>query len=159
MLLIDLPRGRIGLHFRHKPYAKPTWNTEICKRMMNGHTRCDIFSLDGRDAKLLATGRGVAKFPDAFCKALGRKHSLTSALRCTDLVLGKAVRVFNRDDRQLIWEAYWKSLSPSAASSSVPPSSTPAIHLVDLDRAADDGFPPASDDSSALDVSGVPMQD
>lgn len=148
MLMIDLPRGRIGLHFRHKPYAKPTLNTEICSRSMNGHTRCDIYSLDGRDAKLLASGRGIAKAPDAFNKSLGRKFSLTSALRCTDpgsTSLGRAILVFDRDDRQMIWEAYWKSISPGAG---LPPASS-ITGMIDGELAATE--------LAAVDVSGVPM--
>lgn len=130
MQLIDLPRGRIGMTFRHRKYSKPTLNSEIAKRFMNGFTRCEIYTIDGRDAKLIASGIGVAKFPDTFCKALGRKYALTSALRNK---IGTGL-VFNKGERQAIWEAYWQMVAPPA-----PPDATPsaAAAITDMLAAAD----------------------
>lgn len=111
MLLIDLPRGRIGVNFKHRPFHRPTLNTDISKRFLNGTTKCEIWSIDDRDAKLLASGIGVAKFPDPFCKALGRKQALTSALRCVkELGIPNSHRVFDKGERDIIWQTYWNSL-------------------------------------------------
>ena len=143
MLLIDLPRGRVGLAFKHRKYDKPTLNSDICKRFMNGFTKCEIFTLDGRDALRLCDGIGIAKFPDTFCKALGRKRSLTSALRQK---IGTAP-VFSKSERELIWQAYWKMIEPQAA-----PQFTEdqTAH----DTATGEGMPEPKSD-----ISGVPMQE
>ena len=110
MLIVDLPTKRIGVQFKHKPYMKPTLDTSMCKRFLNGITHCSIYLLNGIDAATLVEGTGFCKWPDSYCKAMGRRQSLTSAL-ANRIGTGK---VFSRVEREIIWRAYWRSLEPPA---------------------------------------------
>lgn len=113
MMIITLPSGKIGITWRHRRFKDPKYDKETCEKFMNGITDCEIYRLTETpvmDAALIAHGLGICKWPDAFCKALGRKASLTSALRKK---WGPALSVgFSRDDRIAIWEEYWRYTQP-----------------------------------------------
>lgn len=125
MLKIDLPSCRIGLAFKHKPHAQPKFDAKLCKRFLNGVTECEIYvlhELGGVEQSTLATvGKGLCKFPDPFVKALGRKQALTSALRKR----GQGRHLFGREERHLIWTAYWKMVETQAKTMPVPPETPP----------------------------------
>ena len=130
MIIITLPSGKIGITWRHFRYKDPKFDKDTCEKFMNGITHCEIYRLTESpvmDAALIAHGLGICKWPDAFCKALGRKASLTSALRKK---WGPALSVgFTRDDRIAIWEAYWQYTQPQE----VNPFRTPIEALAMLD--------------------------
>lgn len=111
MMIVDTPAGKFGVTFKHRPFHKPTFDRDLCKKFLNGRTDCDIYLFKGvsPDANLFVSGVGLCKFPDAFCKALGRKRSLTSALgKRNDAGQG----LFSKHTRQLIWDAYWAMVVP-----------------------------------------------
>jgi hypothetical protein len=117
MMILDLPSGKIGVMFKHRMFKKPVLDKRTCDKFMNGLTHCEVYRLTltpVMDATLIATGVGICKWPDAFCKALGRKASLTSVLRKR---WGTPEHGFSREDRILIWDAYWKYTQPPARQS------------------------------------------
>lgn len=99
---------------------------------MNGITHCEVYRLTETpvmDAALIAHGLGICKWPDPFCKALGRKASLTSALRKK---WGPALSVgFTRDDRIAIWDAYWAYTSPQEPAVRLPGSITDPAEAIE----------------------------
>lgn len=122
MLKIDLPTCRIGLSFKHRPFTQPKFDAKLCKRFLNGITDCEIYVLHElgglEQSTLAATGHGLCKFPDRFAKALGRKAALTSALRKKN----QKKSLFGREERYLIWQAYWRMLKTEApAAPETPP--------------------------------------
>lgn len=117
MMIVKLTWGRVGVMFKHRMFAKPVIDERTCDRFMNGITHCEVYRFSESnpiDAQLIATGIGICKWPDPFTRALGRKASLTSALRKR---WGHKVNDipsygFTRGDRIAIWDAYWAYVAP-----------------------------------------------
>jgi hypothetical protein len=97
--------------FRHRRFPKPTLDILTCKHPLNGITYCEIYRCTGEGmTSIMICGRAYAKHPDTYNKSVGRKRSLTSALAKIN-VLSKD-RIFNREERELIWSAYWEMVNP-----------------------------------------------
>jgi len=136
MMIIELPQCKIGITFRHRRFKFPKHDEETCDRFMNGITDCEVYRLTETpvmDANLIAVGIGICKWPDAFCKSLGRKASLTSALRKRwgprektqdGKPTGEFPHGFSRDDRIAIWEAYWRYTAPQEPPAAHPQDAT-----------------------------------
>lgn len=120
MMIVKLTWGRVGVMFKHRMFAKPVFDDRTCERFMNGVTHCEVYRFSESnpiDAQLIATGTGICKWPDPFTRALGRKASLTSALRKRwgkKDGEGTPEHGFDRDSRVAIWDAYWRYTSPQS---------------------------------------------
>jgi hypothetical protein len=145
LLNIDLGNDEwVGVLFKHHPFSKPAFDASLCKRFLNGTTTCEVWMLNATNkapSRMATTGKGLAKFPDPFCKALGRRQSLTAALRKTQRLPDPMkpnefmdAPIFNRREREIIWREYWRSLEATPN-----PYHAPIVPLAD--------------------VSGLPMQE
>lgn len=112
LLRVKLSSGaEIGILFKHRIFDKPTFDSMTCKYPMRGITYCEIYKILGEgDATIKAVGRGICKMPDRFDKKIGRKRALTSVLARH---MADKSRIFSREDRELIWTAYWDSIRPA----------------------------------------------
>lgn len=114
LLRVKLPNREVGLLFKHRIFDVPVYDRQTCKHFLNGITYCEIYRMLGDgDATIILCGRGFCKTPDRFNKKIGRKRALTSALnKCTAMT---KERLFTREERELIWAAYWERISPPPA--------------------------------------------
>lgn len=90
------------LRFEHglieKEYGE-TWQVRA--------TSCQIILTQGTPTEV-GFGLAVCSPADTFCKAKGRKLALARALKAPD---------FSREDRRLIWQAYFRGLNKRALTS------------------------------------------
>lgn len=111
LLRVKLPTREVGLLFKHRRFDKPTVDLMTCKRPLNGITYCEIYKiLPVNDVTIIVCGRGFCKWPDRYDKKLGRKRSLTSAMNKRNVMSGD--RIFTKEERELIWAAYWERIHP-----------------------------------------------
>lgn len=145
MLVVELPTGlKVGISFKHEVFRtlvkgadgvekwvlKPKFDAKTSDKPFIGITWCEIYRLKGSEAILYASGWSVCKVPDNFVKRLGRIRALTHVLDKRHPAIGNSVgpRLFCRDDRTAIWNAYWhyvESSPTSAAPATLPPPPTP----------------------------------
>lgn len=158
MLVIDLPSGmKVGLSFKHemfttivqqdgKPVKVPAAKLmpALSSSPITGVCSAELYRLRGTEASLYAAGHAVCKEGDHYNKATGRKRALMHLLASRMAgVVADPPKLFTRDDRIAIWNAYWHSLEPTASPAGNTPS-TPLTPIVAVKRPTQD-------------ISGVPI--
>lgn len=159
MLVIDLPSGmKVGLSFKHemfttivqqdgKPVKVPAAKLmpALSSSPITGVCSAELYRLRGTEASLYAAGHAVCKEGDHYNKATGRKKALMHLLASRMAgVVADPPKLFTRDDRIAIWNAYWHSLEPAAS----PTSNTPSTPLTPIVAAVK---------RPTQDISGVPI--
>jgi hypothetical protein len=114
LLRVKLPTRHVGLLFKHRTFKDPVYEKSTSDKFLNGITYCEVYRiLPDDDATIMVCGRGLCKFPDRYNKKIGRKRALTSALGKRTTLTKE--RLFTREERELIWTAYWEKVKPESA--------------------------------------------
>lgn len=130
MQIVSLGERRIGIAFVHTTVKQPIGEVahddvdRLKQALIHGSeafyqelrvTCCHILDVtDPAEPKLISKGTTECVPPDNFQKALGRFKSLSKALGMKKTMAGHwtiVAEVFNRDDREKIWDAYWSQNS------------------------------------------------
>ena len=100
MIKVTLPTRTIAIEFEHPKVMKPVRVRGLTHPVMMTRraSHCTIFEIDGAEPKVIARSIMGCHHHDTFTRDVGRKKTLTAALKFTNL---------SKFEREIVWNTYF----------------------------------------------------